>query len=330
MTRADLLQIIESSRLFQHWHWFQYHFRCSLNGFSHPLAESFIEACLACEPNSSGFTNATVKRLAAVGGRDRHLADWEQLLQQLAELHVVHRILTWDWPTDTKFEIEPHAEGSKKNPEVMLSQPDLRIGFEVKTPSLFAHATSRATNPTQIASRFVSKELVDAMVEPGTGVTMPRDNPIKDFLVSAEAKFKPFRCNDDKFFGILVIVWDNFIYEPISALLQPSSGLFTENSFFKDSDGKAEHFPSITGVVVVSHLHQLVRACRDEPLVDGCQSPLDFGQKDQYPWKIFIQNPWAPPAPQVALELLDARPPQEEMGAEYRPQELIMWIDMAR
>jgi hypothetical protein len=28
------------------------------------------------------------------------------------------------------------------------------------------------------------------------GVTLPRDNPVKDFLVSAESKFSPFRMAD--------------------------------------------------------------------------------------------------------------------------------------
>jgi hypothetical protein len=330
MTRHDLFQIIAGSRLFQQWHWFRYHFSHSLNGFPHPLAESIIDACLVGESKSKGFAKATIERLASVGGREKHLPDWEQLLQQLAELHVVHRVLTWNWPAGTTFEIEPHGEGSKKNPEVVVSLPHLRIGFEVKAPSLFAHAENRGKNPTQIASRFAPRDVIDAMAKPGSGVTMPRDNPIKDYLISAESKFEPFRRNDANFFGVLVIVWDDFIYEPISALLQPDSGLFTQNSFFRDLDGNAETFPSISGVVAIRHLNQLLRACRDEQLMDGCRGPFDFGERGKFPWKVFIQNPWGPATPEQAIEALDARPPQDDMGAEYHPQEYIMWIEVPR
>lgn len=328
MTRHDLLQLVARSRVFQHWHWFRYHFSHSLNGCPHPLAEAFIEACIACENKSKGFAKASVERLASVGGRDRHLPDWEQLLQQLAELHVIHRILTWTWPAGTTFEIEPHGEGSTKNPEVVVTMPHLRIGVEVKAPSLFTHIENRGKNPTQIASRFAPRDVIEAMAKLGTGVTMPRDNPVKDYLVSAEAKFEPFRRNDANFIGILVIVWDDFIYEPISALLQPESGLFTENSFFKASDGSSVRFPSIAGVVAIRHLNQLIRASRDEPLMYGCRSPLDFGKLGEFPRKVFIQNPWGPATPTEAIEALDARPPYDDMGAEYRPQEYIMWVNV--
>ena len=328
MTRQILLQIIAESKLFKHWHWFQHHFRLTLRGFPHPLAESVITACLACETKSKGFAKTTIDRLAAIGGRERHLPDWEQLLQQLAELHVVSRVLTWNWPVETTFAVEPNGEDSKKNPEVVISLQHLRIGFEVKAPSLFAHVGNRGKNPTQIASRFAPKTVIETLAKPEAGITMPRDNPVKDYLVSAEAKFEPFLRNDPNFYGILVIVWDDFIYEPISSLLQTDSGLFTENSFFRDKKGNAVRFPSIAGVVVIRHLHQLFRACRDEPLIDGCKYPLDFGHEGQFPWKAFIQNPFGLNVPKEAIDVLDARPHTDEMGAEYRPQEFIMWMNV--
>lgn len=223
MTREDLLQIIAESRLFKHWHWFRCHFGRTLNGLPHPLAESIIDTCLACEFKSKGFAKTAIDRLAAVGGREHHLPDWEQLLQQLAELHIFNRILMWNWPAVTTFAVEPHAEDSKKNPEIVVTLPYLRIGYEVKAPALFTHIEKRGTNPTQIASRFAPREMIDAITKSDSGVTMPRDNPVKDYLQSAEAKFEPFRRRDPNFFGILVIVWDDFIYEPISALLQEDS-----------------------------------------------------------------------------------------------------------
>jgi len=327
MTRHDLLGLVADSKLFKHWHWFYYHFDLSLKGQPHSLAEAIIEACLACESKSKGYAGVAIERLASVGGREKHLPDWEQLLQQLAELHVVHRILTWDWPAGTTFAVEPHGDASKKNPEIVASLPHLRVGIEVKAPALFSHAENRGKNPTQIASRFAPKEAIDALAKPELGVTMPRDNPVKDYLLSAEAKFEPFRRVDSEFFGILVIVWDDFVYEPISALLQEDSGLFTAKSFFRGDDGNAVTFPSLAGVVVIRHLNQLVRACRNEPLMDGCRSPLDYGQEGMFPWKVYVQNPYGPAAPREALLALDARPPSHDMGAEYQPQEFVMWFD---
>lgn len=330
MTRQDLLRMIEESALFKQWHWFRYHFGRTLSGLPHPLAESVISACIACESKAKGVSRTVIERLAAVGGRERHQPDWEQLLQQLAELHIVHRVLTWNWPAGTTFALEPNANGSKKNPEIVASLPHMRIGFEVKAPSLFTHAENRSKNPTQIASRFAPKAVIDALTDSASGVTMPRDNPVKDYLISAEAKFEPFRRTDADFFGVLVIVWDDFIYEPISALVQTESGLFTENSFFKGTDGGVVTFPSVAGVVVIRHLNQLFRACQDRPLMDGCRHPLDYGRDGQFPWKVYIQNPWGPKVPQEAIAVLDARPPTDDMGAEYRPQEFIMWIESAR
>lgn len=327
MTREDLNKLIENSKIFQHWHWFKFHFERSLKGGGHPLAESVAEACIACESKVPGFAKKVIERLAAVGGRDRHLPDWEQLLQQLAELHIVFRVLSWNWPGGTRFDVEPSTEESKKNPELVVSTSHARYGFEVKAPALFAHAENRSKNPTQIASRFAPKETLDEIFKQSSSVTLPRDNPIKDFLLSAEAKFEPFHRRDKNFFGILVIVWDDFVYEPISALLQPDSGLLTQNSYFKDEKGSAIQFPSISGVVIVRHLHQLYRACRDEPLIDGCRGPLDFGKESDFPWKICIQNPGGPLVPPEIFKVLDSRVPSAELGAEYLPQEYIMWVD---
>lgn len=301
-----------------------------MRGQEHPLPESVILACLASEPKVKGISRTVIERLAAVGGREKHIPDWEQLLQQLAELHVVHRVLTWSWPEGTTFALEPSGSGSKKNPEIVATLPHMRIGVEVKAPSIISHIKNRSNNPIQIASRFAPKAMLDSIADPTAGVTMPRDNPVKDFLVSAEAKFEPFRRTDPDFYGILVIVWDNFTYEPISALLQTDSGLFTESSFFKKLDGSNVTFPSVAGVIIISHLHQLLAACEDRPLIDGCQHPLDYGQDDQYPWKIYIQNPWGPEVPQAAIEALGAKPQTDDMGAEYRPQEYIMWLNTSR
>jgi hypothetical protein len=269
-----------------------------------------------------------VDRLAAVAGREKHLPDWEQLLQLLAELHVVTQVLCWRWPEGTSFEAEPTATNSQKNPELLVKTPTVSIGIEVKAPSLFQHQQARTANSEQIASRFASMEFLAAMVHSRDEVTWPRDNPVKDFLLSANEKFASFCADDPKFVGVLVICWDDFIYEPISALSHPKCGLFTPDSFARDHADNPMLFPSVAGVVVVRHLHQLFRACRDEPLLDGCRHPLDYGDSDRFPWKAFIDNPHGRHVPDEVLRCLQARAPSVDMGAEYQPAEYVMWIPL--
>lgn len=83
---------------------------------------------------------------------------------------------------------------------------------------------------------------------------LPRDNPIKDFLISANEKFRIFKQSNAAFLSTLVIVWDDFIYEPISAISPPQAGLFTENSFAKDDDGNPLKFEYVDCVIITRHL----------------------------------------------------------------------------
>jgi hypothetical protein len=273
-----------------------------------------------------GYALKIVQRVAAIRGREKHLPDWEQLLTILAELHVVAQVSRWEWPNGAKFENEPTAVGSRKNPEIAVTLDGHTIAYEVKAPCLFAHQEARATNPIQIASRYLDASALPWIVGEEQIYTPPRDNPIKDFLRSAEEKFRPFASSSKDFTGILVICWDDFVYEPISALEHPRCGLLTPDSYFKDESGNAVAFPSVGGVVVVRHLHQLLRACRDEPVGDGLRGPFDYGARGQFPWKTYHSNPLASPPPKVAIDCLHALPPHAEMGTEYSPKEYIMWM----
>ena len=65
-------------------------------------------------------------------------------------------------------------------------------------------------------------EMVEQVKREGEATTLPRDDPVKDFLVSANAKFEHFKKADaPNFVGVLVIVWDDFIWQdqPISPLI---------------------------------------------------------------------------------------------------------------
>lgn len=270
MTRDELVAIVADSRVFQHWHWFDWHFQHVLKGVPNTLADSIINACLVCEDRIPGYAERTISMIAGIGGKEKHLPDWEQLLQVLAEILVVSHVLGLDWGDATTFESEPSVERHGKNPEILVQNEHITLAVEVKAPALFSHQESRAANPEQIAARFASQDKIKELLADPEKTTFPRDNPVKDFLISAESKFEQFpMCQENNFFGVLVIVWDDFIYEPLSSLLHPSSGLLTENSFYKDAEGKPVNFPSVGAVVVIRQLHQIVRACRDEQLADG-------------------------------------------------------------
>jgi hypothetical protein len=70
-------------------------------------------------------------------------------------------------------------------------------------------------------------------------------------LYSANENFEGFKKYDNNFCGILVIVWDDYIYEPLTSLVSQSSGLFTDASFAKDKNNNILRFNNVDGVVLV-------------------------------------------------------------------------------
>jgi len=201
----------------------------------------------------------------------------------------------------------------------------MTLAVEVKAPALFSHQKSRSSNAEQIASRFASQEQLLNLLHNPKEVTYPRDNPVKDFLVSAQSKFEQFE-QEPNFVGVLAIVWDDFIYEPISALLHPDSGLLTENSFYRDNDGHPITFSTVGAVLIIRQLHQFVRACRDEQLADELCHPLQYDIGDGFPPKVLVPNPFSKQSTSDLYKILQAEVPSHELGAEYSPKELIWWI----
>ena len=207
----------------------------------------------------------------------------------------------------------------------------MRLGVEVKAPALLQRAEQRSSNPFQAAARTLPPDALEQLAGEGKKVTLPRDNPVKDFLLSAEAKFAPFHTADPDFYGLLVIVWDDFIYEPVSSLTNPSSGLFTPNSFATDEHGTPLEFPNVNGIALVSHLQFLKLALAE----DGARQPFEIG-RDIFRWNIdparpaaYLDTPAGRPIPGEARTLLSTRPLDELPGAEYHPPDLVIWINSA-
>jgi hypothetical protein len=327
VSREDLYARVLGSQVFTQWHWFRWHFEHYLREKrEHPLTRSIVDACLRCEDKLPGFAVEFIDRMATISGREKHPSDWEQLLQSLAELLVIDQALGHPWPSAPTFAWEPVSGTSKKNPELEVATGTWRLGIEVKAPALFKHMYERAKNGLQLLSR-IPPEVIPQLAAQVAGVTYPRDNPVKDFLLSADSKFASFKASDARYIGLLVIVWDDFINEPISALAQPDSGLFTDNSFAKDPAGSPLRFANVDGVVIVRHLHQLVHACSGQPFEDQCRHALDYGREREFPFKAYVANPNAATAvPEEVLDCFQALPPHPMMGAEYVPSEVVWWF----
>ncbi len=323
MTKQEAIDIVNKSDIFKKWHFFKYHFDFYNKGLEHPLAKSIIEMTVELENIVPKAGLDYIQKIASINDKPNHTKHFEQLLQVLAELTIVHKAATFNWADKTSFSYEPTTGGSAKNPELTITTDALAIGLEVKAPELVTKHNERATKPQQVPSRSDIFKVIDKEV-----TMLPRDNPVKDFLISADKKFEEFKKANSNFYGVLVIVWDDFIYEPISALTSPQAGLFTEHSFAKDKDGNILKFPNIDCVIVTRHLLPIVRGTRDEPLPDLSQHPLDYGRHKEFPFKVIIKNPWSNlETPNEIIDCFQVLQPGPELGAEYLPSDFITWIN---
>lgn len=329
MDKLELINYIKESNIIKKWHWFNYNFQLYLNGLESPFAKSIVESCLICESSIPGYAKKFIDDLSQISGIDKDIDEegalkhYQQLMQRLAELLIIRQVVNYKWPTEAKYFLEPASLTSKKNPEIVIEFETLKIGVEVKAPSIMSHAQQRSTNSIQLPARNTISEIYMGKEK----TTLPRDNPVKDFLISADEKFKGFKMQDPNFCGILVIVWDDFVYEPITTLQNVSSGLFTPNSFAKKSDGTPLSFPNIDGVIIVRHLHHFGDAAKGKILSDNRTDAFDFGEDERSLPNIYIANPTNKGVPELLLECLRAYTPNGYMGAEYLPSDLVIWLN---
>ncbi|MGH4032887.1 hypothetical protein ACQB60_28585 [Actinomycetota bacterium Odt1-20B] len=169
------------------------------------------------------------------------------------------------------------------------------------------------------------------MVSPkslGESVALPRDNPVKGFLISADKKFAGFRATDPDFKSVLVNVWDGCVNEPSSALASPASGLFTPNSFHR-ADGRVVELPDVDAVLLVRHQHEVVVGA-GQPLADDWVHLLDYGRPGSFPPYAVVTNPVGRLLPSEFLLALHAVPVEAlNVAAAYNPGEIVMWVDNA-
>jgi hypothetical protein len=305
----------------ERWHWFAYHFSKLP---PHPMARSVIDAAADCERRIQGLGSQFVEEISRISGKEKHEPHYEQLLQKMSEMLVLRQLLSLEWPVGTVFQHEPAMSATGKRPELRVVTPERSFLFEVKTPSLLEHIRMRNRNALQTPGRALSRDRLQGIA--GDGLTLPRDNVVKDFLLDADKKFGEFKAQHPDT-SMLVIVWDDFIFEPITALVHERCGLLTPNSYLKDDAGAAHQFSNIDAVVLVRHLTYLYRATRDEPLEERDHA-LDFGDNRALPNVII---PLTDPAliPDIVRNGLRAIPwdsPMIQRAADYRPNDIVFWV----
>lgn len=308
------------------WHWFAYHFR---QGPGHPFTSSIIEACADCERAVPNLGRQLLFDLAAISGKEKDLLHWDMLNQKLAEILALRQLFSLPWPSaDVRFSHEPAENKKGKRPELVVEVDGTSYVFEVKAPAILGHSIERGSNATQVPGRVFGREMLDAIAKQGP-LTLPRDNPVKDFLLSADAKFAPFKTRDSNCRTILIIVWDDHIYEPITSLTSVAAqGLLTSNSFAKAEDGNILAFPNVDAVILLRHLLYFIRAAREEPLVER-EHAMDFGDDWALP-NVLIPVPGAPQIPEfiaTGLRAVKHDDPALLSAAEYNPPDIIFWTD---
>jgi len=325
MTKLELINQIFKSDIFKKWHFFKYHFEFYKNKLEHPLAKSIVEAIINIENVIPKAGMDYLQKIENINSKKDETKHYDQLLQVLAELLIVNHTVNYNWSELKKMEYEPKSSSSNKNPEIVVTTKNLQLAIEVKSPEFCKKHNERAENPTQLPSRSDLIKVVDI-----SKTMLPRDNVLKDFLSSANSKFEGFKKDNPEIYCVLIVVWDNFIYEPISAISNKQSGLFTKNSFAKDKQGKQMEFKNVDCVIITRHLLPIKCGTRDELLPDLSKHPLDYGRENEFPFKIMIPNPKSKmPIPQEMVDCFQTLIPSAKLGAEYLPLDIINWNKVA-
>lgn len=293
------------------------------NGRIRDFLAALISALTMIDAVTPGYAKEMIGRIASIKGLG--VKPYEAIVQILGEIYVTTGALDAadrDTQREYLFAHEPRVKKGK-NPEFEVRADGIWFAVEVKTPELAEFSTLRQRNRFQLTTR-----LPRASEGPLASATLPRDNPVKDYLMSANAKFEAYQQIRPEAFCILTIVWDDFCNEPIAALTNPMAGLFTDQSFCRDAMGAPRRFPFVDGVVVCRHRHQIDRALRDEPLADGVTSPFSYQTGNRFPFKAFVQNPHGRRVPDELVSTLNAEHYSDLLGAEYNPTDLVMWLPL--
>lgn len=326
MKREEVAAILVDKITNEKWHFLAYHFSQYKKGLEHFLCASIFDACLRVESEVPGYVESFANKLAEISGREMYIPHFEQIIQLLSELYVINHMVSIGL-ADAKYVLEPRASGSDKNPEIGVILPDKKIYVEVKCREFTTHHNNRGMASVEVPARIDGiRELASRLLKDKETIVYPRDNVIKDFLVSANEKFRGFKKEAPDAITMLVIVWDDFIYEPITSLLNEHSGLLTEKSFFRNGDQPVK-FENIDAVIIVRQSHQIVAATRDQFPCDGLMHPLDWGRVGSVLPKAYVPINTSSAMDSYLCEIMQAQHISElSHAADYRPQELVLHV----
>lgn len=245
--------------------------------------------------------------------------NFETLIQKLAELIVLKAICSVEWEKPFQILIEPTNGTTGKKPDFVVNEAGHNWLFEVKCPAFIKYEEIRRKNLYQLPVRSFLHDLVKD--DPG-GLTLPRDNVVKDFLSSAEEKFSNFSRDQT---SVLVIVWDSHIYEAVSILKHTEAGLLTPKSWHKNG-AQIVSFSSVDHVLVLNKMDDLVAGAQEQKLVFGHQ-PFMLDREHGLP-AVWCANDEEIALQERILKSFDAWPYDgTSIAADYALTDAVLWLN---
>ena len=284
-----------------------------------------VLALAEIEKKQAGLGAAFAKELAAVPyvpadvSERQWLDNFEALIQKLAELIVLKAICSVEWRAPFEILIEPTNATTGKKPDFVVNEDGHKWLFEVKCPAFIKYSALRRKNLLQLPVRSFLHNLVQD--DPG-GLTLPRDNVVKDFLSSAEEKFSKF--SEDQT-SVLTIVWDSHIYEAISILKHTEAGLLTPKSWHKNK-AQIVSFSSVDHVLVLNKMNSLVAGAREERILFG-DEPFLLDRENGLP-TVWCANDEENTVDKRILRAFDAWPYDGTLiAADYALLDVVYWLN---
>ncbi len=311
---SEIPEELSAGILAQEWHWYCWHAKNYKNGTVTPFFYEVMVSLSQIDDAMPGSAAEFVRRIASIASGFKNQADYDQLQQTLAEIHVLVRLVGHRWPSGTTIANAAAVGARAPDVEALVRTPGLEVAVEVKSPRI-REWRNKMGEGIEVVARTMPLGSVEI-------ATYPKDNAVKDAVASSDVKFHSLRAAHPDLLGILVLVWDGLMYEPISALLNPGSGLFTPNTF----DPKKRTFDDVDAVLIVPHLSGLIAGPgnRDFRFADGTfQWPCK-------PVPPFVINPRSQRAAKVAEVLRDVFCAEDQAtldGPHYSASDLVIWID---
>ena len=324
MEKFEIVEKIKKSKIVTEWHWYGYNFGFGEIENYTRFANALVEALLIIDGKIEGYALRIIGKLESYSGKKKDEDHYQQLFQICAEIYVLKQAVQYFSDcSNVKFEDEPRSKNSKKNPEFTIVIDGTTYGIEVKLPSLNDHMRKRTQKPVQITGR--NSGLLDSFGI--DNVVLPIDNKIKSFLESADKKFEGFKIESEHFVSILFILWDDYIYEPISALNTKPHGLLLEDTFAFE-DGKPLRFENVDYIVIDRPLTNFVEDAAERKLIDNKSNCFDYGRLDEFPFKVYFHNPYSKSGlltPKI-IDCFQLKEYSMFLGAEYCPTDMVMWF----